>query len=285
MLAISNKYPSKRAFITGTASGLGEALSLLLAKDGWTIGMCDINEKGLVEIAEKVKQQGGQAITYLLDTSNRQQFEQVAQNFLREVGGIDLLINNAGVGDGAFFHQYSLEDWDWMIGINQMGVIYGCYFFVPRFQEQQKGHIINISSVASFSNGPGMSAYSLTKAAVRSLSETLYYELAPFNVNVSVVMPSFFKTNIMKNGRGSESRVLSSAKKLVENAQFDAHTIALEILKKAAQEKLNIILPKEGRRMFWLSRIFPSIYRKQILKIAYKLHKRTSSKKQAEKVN
>ncbi len=279
MLSISQQFPTKRAFITGTASGLGRELSLLLAKDGWTIGMCDINEDGLQAVKAEVEKQGGQALPYLLDTSNRQQFESVAKDYLAETEGIDLLINNAGVGDGEVFHEYSLDNWDWMVGINQMGVVYGCYFFVPILRKQKSGHIINISSAASFSNAPGMAAYSATKAAVRSLSETLYYELAPLGVKVSVAMPTFFKTNIMKHGKG---KMINTARKLVEESGIEADTIAREILAKAAAGKLHIVLPKQARKMFWVSRIFPSVFRKQLLKISEKMFKKGIQTKDAK---
>ncbi|MCI5080259.1 MAG: SDR family NAD(P)-dependent oxidoreductase [Saprospiraceae bacterium] len=279
MLSISQQFPAKRAFITGTASGLGRELSLLLAKDGWTIGMCDINENGLQAVKAEVEKQGGQALPYLLDTSNRQQFESVAKDYLAETGGIDLLINNAGVGDGEVFHEYSLDNWDWMVGINQMGVVYGCYFFVPILRKQKSGHIINISSAASFSNAPGMAAYSATKAAVRSLSETLYYELAPLGVKVSVAMPTFFKTNIMKHGKG---KMINTARKLVEESGIEADTIAREILAKAAAGKLHIVLPKQARKMFWVARIFPSVFRKQLLKISEKMFKKGIQTKDAK---
>lgn len=283
MLSLSKHFPQKRAFITGSASGLGKEFCLALAKDGWTIGMCDINEAGLDQVKGEIEAAGGKALPYLLDTANRAQFESVANDFLGEVGGIDLLINNAGVGDGELFHEYSLDNWDWMVGINQMGVVYGCYFFIPTFRKQKSGHIINIASAASFSNSPGMAPYSATKAAVRSISETLYYELHPLNVKVSVVMPTFFKTNIMKNARGS-SKIMKSASKLVDDSPIKASTIANEILTEAGKGKLNIVLPKEARRMFWLSRIFPKVFRKQLLKISYKLHKRGLTAKDVKEV-
>jgi NAD(P)-dependent dehydrogenase (short-subunit alcohol dehydrogenase family) len=96
MLQLSQRYPTKRAFITGGGSGLGKALCLELAKEGWTIGICDISRKGLDQTASAIKALGGQVLSYELDVSDRTAYEQVVDAYLQETNGIDLLINNAG---------------------------------------------------------------------------------------------------------------------------------------------------------------------------------------------
>ena len=138
MLQLTKKFPSKRAFITGAASGLGKEMSLLLAKDGWTVGMTDINESSLNQAAKLVNELGGKALTYSFDVSIEQQYTEVVDDYLSKTQGIDLLLNNAGVGDGGGIDEYSLDNWRWMIGINQMGVLYGCYLFVPAMKRQKK---------------------------------------------------------------------------------------------------------------------------------------------------
>ena len=135
MYPLSSFHPKKRAFITGAASGLGRALALELAGDGWTIGMADINPKELEEAAAAVKQQGGHTLVFPLDVSDKDQYAKVAAAFLEQAGGIDLLFNNAGVGDGSPFEEYSLDNYEWMVGINQMGVVYGCYYFIPAMKK------------------------------------------------------------------------------------------------------------------------------------------------------
>ncbi|HXH18501.1 MAG TPA: SDR family NAD(P)-dependent oxidoreductase, partial [Chitinophagales bacterium] len=129
MYQLSEKFSQKRAFITGAGSGLGRELCAELAKDGWTIGICDIAEKGLEETAELIAKAGGKPLPFQLDVSDRHRFKEVAENFLTRAGGIDLLMNNAGVGDAAVFEEYGLDNWEWLVGINQMGVVYGCHYF------------------------------------------------------------------------------------------------------------------------------------------------------------
>ncbi len=269
MLQLSGKYPEKRLFITGAASGLGFAFCQHFAKDGWTIGMSDIQAETLATAAKEIEATGATVFQYILDVSDKVAYEKVRQDYLNDVGGIDVLINNAGVGDGSPFHQYPLEDWEWMTGINQMGVLYGCHLFALDFLSQKKGHVINIASAAAYANAPGMGPYNMTKAAVYSLSETLFYEWSPLGIQISVVMPTFFKTNIMQYARGSKE-ALKSAEKLVTKSKYKAENISLEILEKAGKGKFEILLPKESRIGYRMKRWFPSIFRKQLFRLAAK---------------
>jgi NADP-dependent 3-hydroxy acid dehydrogenase YdfG len=247
MYQLTKQHPHKRAFITGAASGLGKAICLELAKDGWSIGMSDINAEQLAATAKEIETAGAKVFTYQLDVANRYQYENVAEQFLHDAGGIDLLFNNAGVGDGGKFEEYSLDNWEWMIGINQMGVVHGCFYFIPAMKKQQAGHIFNTASLAAVTCPPQMGAYNMTKAAVVAISETLYAELMDFNIRVSVIQPSFFKTNIIQSARGSEhtKKVMQI---LVDKSGVTAHEVAAEILNRAG-------------RMEWMDRIAPTWFR------------------------
>ncbi len=258
MLHISKRFPQKRAFVTGAGSGLGREFAKLLAADGWALGLTDINPNAL---SETVGMLGGNlnVQTCVFDVSDEQAYKMHAEKFLAMHKGIDLLINNAGVGDGAMFEEYSLENWKWIVGINQMGVIYGCHFFVPQMKLQQQGCIINIASAAAFAASGTMSAYSATKAAVLSLSETLFAELKSFNINVSVVMPTFFKTNIMQYHRGSEE-ARQIGNKMIEKSDLEANEVASKILNAAAKGKFYIVLPFVSKFLFAFKRLMPSLF-------------------------
>jgi NADP-dependent 3-hydroxy acid dehydrogenase YdfG len=253
---LSQTYPQKRAFITGAASGLGKALSLELAKDGWTIGITDINYEKLLETATEVKNLGGQPLPFELNVADKDQYAEVARDFLDQTQGIDVLFNNAGVGDGEEIGTYSLENWEWMIGINQMGVIYGCHYFVPVMKRQQSGHIINTGSAASFCAGARMATYNMTKAAVLALTETMFTELADYKIRASCIMPWFFKTNIMQYARGSEE-AQQMGKKMIEEAKMTAQEVAQEVLKKAGKAKLHILITPEAKFMWVYKRFSP----------------------------
>ena len=258
MYQLTKKYPQKRAFITGAASGLGRAFCEALAKDGWTICISDINEKQLQETKTLVNDLGGKAIAFGLDVADADNYKQVVDEFLKQTHGIDLLINNAGVGEGTPFEQYSIENWNWIVGINQMGVIHGCHYFVPIMMQQKSGHIINIASAAAFASAHTMSPYNVTKAAVLSLSETLYVEMKPHKVHVSAVMPTFFKTNIATHARGPKNEK-EIANYLVATSGIEPSFIADKVLRKAGNNQLYIVLPFASKFIWITKRLFPSI--------------------------
>lgn len=258
MLDISRKLPQKRAFITGGASGLGKALATILIKDGWRVGIADI---GAERLTETVSHLGPLAIPYFLDVANDVEYEKIAKHFIEKFGGIDLLVNNAGVGEGSTFEQYSAENWRWIVGVNQLGVIYGCKFFLPFMLKQKSGHIINIASAAAFSNLPRMAPYNVTKAAVLSLSETLFAEYSNQGIGVSVAMPTFFKTNVIRFARGRKEEQ-EMAHKLLATSGIDANEIAIQILRQAGKNKFYILLPLKAKFLFWLKKMFPNSFLK-----------------------
>lgn len=260
---LSKRFPKKRAFITGAGGGLGRVLSTELATNGWAIGISDINEAGLKETAEMIVKAGGKAHTYTLDVANSDQYETVAQEFLTTAGGIDVLINNAGVGDGGIFGEYKTENWKWIVGINQMGVVYGCHNFVPVMKKQKSGQIINIASAAAFMALPTMAPYNVTKAAVLALSETLYAELMQDNVDVSVVCPTFFKTNVMQHSRGDQAQK-KAGQKMVDKSGIEPIEVAQKILSEAGNKKFYIVHPFSAKVLFRIKRLFPKILLKTI---------------------
>ncbi len=263
MYQLSQSYPSKRAFITGAASGLGKAFSLELAMEGWTIGMADINIGQLDEAAAEVTAAGGKAISFHLNVSDKHEYKIVADSFLEQAGGIDLLFNNAGVGDGSAFEEYALENYDWMTGINQLGVVYGCYYFIPSMKKQKSGHILNTASAAAIGCAPTMGAYNMTKAAVVAISETLYGELMDFNIKVSCIQPTYFKTNVIQFARGG-ALVKKATQMFIDKSGLEAKEVAQEILIRAGKNELYIILPKAARKMWLMKRLFPTKFRKQV---------------------
>lgn len=261
MYQLSKKFPQKRAFITGAASGLGKSLALLLAKDGWKIGITDINEQALQNASTEIENAGGKTFQYVFDVSKKQDYQNAANDFLAKNGGIDLLINNAAVGDGGMFEEYSLENWDWITGINQMSVIYGSYFFVPVMKKQKAGHIINVASMAGIANMPNMSMYNITKAAVIAHAESLYVELAPFSVGVSLVLPTFFKSNIMQHNRGPE-HATAIGKVKAEKIAIGPEVVANKILVQSGSGKFYIFHPFQAVWVNWLKRLAPNFFLK-----------------------
>lgn len=251
--------PNKTAFITGAASGLGRAFTMELAMQGWKLGICDIDEANLAETKRMASEYSDQVSTYKLDVSDPVAFEIVSKQFLEEFKNIDLLVNNAGVGASGIFEEISVESWKKVIGVNQMSVVYGCKNFIPSLKQQKQGTIINIASAAAFTNLSVMGPYNASKAAVWALSETLYSELKTSGIHVSVVMPTFFKTNIMQHAEENyEGKKMGEL--MVATSGLEPEVVAKKILKGASKQKFYIVLPFQARFVRLFSRLFPGLF-------------------------
>jgi short-subunit dehydrogenase len=253
---LTQKHPDKCAFITGAGGGLGRAFCLALAKDGWTIGIADIKDEALAESKQLIEAAGGKAHLYKFDVAKKDDYKTAFDDYLSKTNGIDLLINNAGVGDGGLFGEYDLAHWDWITGINQMAAIYGSHYAVPVMKQQKSGHIISIASAAGLANMPNMSMYNVTKAAVISLMETLYAELYAFNVQASVVCPTFFRSNIMQFHKGDE-KSKKIGETIISRAKYSADEIAHFILTQAGNNKFYILHPYQAKLVFHIKRLIP----------------------------
>ena len=245
---------------------LGAAFSKLLAANGWTLHLADINLDSLESFKQTLQHDG--VHTYKLDVGDKIGYGNLADDLIKKGVKLDLLINNAGIGDAELFQEYKVDHWERMIRINLLGTYYGTHFLLPLIQAQ-KGIVVNIGSAAGFMNAPGMSAYNAAKAAVFALGETLHHELKCKGVHVSVVTPTFFKTNIMSEAKGSEQFV-HFAEKQMKYSTTNADEMARVILEQSAAGKFHIIHPKEARRAFFLKKWFPSLVAKQFDKMMKK---------------
>jgi short-subunit dehydrogenase len=254
--ALTKKYPGKRAFITGAGGGLGHNFARELAKAQWTIGMTDLDATQLEQAAEEVRQLGGTPVTYVFDVADFVPFEAAVKDFVSLHGGIEIGVNNAGVGCAGYLDEVSLETFERVVGINFMGAVHGCKLFVPLMKKAGAGHILNVASAAGFVSSPRMAAYNTTKAAVISLSETLRGELVSYNVLVSVLMPTFVRTNIGKNSLGAE-KYNQLAQKLVEESNVTAAQAVAKTFAKMADKALYIVLPEQAVFLWYFKRYFP----------------------------
>jgi NAD(P)-dependent dehydrogenase (short-subunit alcohol dehydrogenase family) len=238
-----------RMMITGAGSGLGREIALRWAREGWRLALADINEPGLAETLNMVREAGGDGFTLRCDVRDYSQLMALAQACEDKFGGIDVIVNNAGVASGGFFDELSLEDWDWQIAINLMGVVKGCKAFLPLL-ERSKGRIVNVASMAALMQGPAMSNYNVAKAGVVALSESLLIELQAQEVDVHVVCPSFFQTNLLDSFRGPTPAMKAQVGKLLESSPINAAQIADYIYQEIAKGEF-MILPHEQGRMAW----------------------------------
>ncbi len=188
----------KVAVITGAGSGIGRALAQMLAQKGCKLALADINENGLAETAASIQ---GDVLTQKLDVSNRAAVYAFADTVKAKYGSAHVVINNAGVAVSQTVDKLSYEDFEWLMGINFWGVVYGTKAFLPGMMAQNEGVIVNISSVFGIIAVPTQSAYNAAKFAVRGFTEALRHEVHGTGVKTVCVHPGGIKTNIVNSSR------------------------------------------------------------------------------------
>lgn len=188
----------RTAVVTGAASGIGRAIALALGRNGFSVGVLDINMEEAERTVRLVIDAGGSGKAFRCDVRDAGEVQAAADHFFGLWDEVGLLVNNAGIGGGGYMEELPLEEWGKIVGINFLGVIHGCRAFIPRMKARGAGHVVNTASIAGLMPVMGFSSYSSTKSAVVALSETLKVELAPFNIGVTVLCPSIIRTNIIK---------------------------------------------------------------------------------------
>ncbi|MGB1562909.1 MAG: SDR family oxidoreductase [Sinimarinibacterium flocculans] len=248
---------AQRIFITGGASGLGRALAERYARAGWRVCVGDIDDAAGSETAGALAQLGGDAHYLHCDVTRDADFEAAAAWLREHWGGVDVVVNNAGVAAAGGIAEMPMQDWLWSVDINLLGVVRGCRSFTPLLRAQGGGHLVNIASMAGLIHAPMMAAYNATKAGVVALSETLKIELAPDGIDVSVVCPGFFRTGIARNMRATGADVKHITHKLVDRAKTGADEIARQIFDGVARGDFHILTHADGRMAWRIKRHAP----------------------------
>lgn len=247
---MSSKIPTgARSVITGAGSGFGRAMALELAGRGARLLLTDISETGVEETCSLARAKGAEATSMIVDVRDPAQVEAMSARADQLWGGTDVLANNAGVAVAGAMGEIPLEDWRWQIDINLMGVIHGCHFFVPKMKKQNRGWILNVASLAGIVSAPMMGPYNVTKAGVIALSETLATELAPQDIRVTALCPSFFRTNIHKGAR-STAALSARTEKLVTRSKWSAEEIAAIALRGLERGEL-YVMPQQDAKAIW----------------------------------
>lgn len=265
--------PSRpRAVVTGAGSGLGRAFVLELAsREGARIVVTDVDGAAAETTSAEASARGAEVVTMRCDVANADEVEAAVAACEQRFGGIDLVVNNAGVALGGHVGEVPLDDWRWIVSINLMGVIYGCHAAAQRFRKQRSGHVINVASAAGLVASPNMAPYNTTKFGVVGLSEALYFELRPFDAGVTVVCPTFFPTNIVDSARGNDDQMKDMAKKLMAASKLDASDVARAALRSADKDELYCVPMTDGRAMWALKRLAPEQWQRRIAPAVLKL--------------
>ena len=202
-------YVGRTAVITGAGSGFGLETSRIAAKRGMNVVMADVQANALERAAAEIESLGAKVLAHRLDVSKAAEVEALGRAVESRFGAPHVVFNNAGVGAGGLIWESTLADWEWVIGVNVMGVAHGVRVFTPMMLDaaakdaSYEGHIVNTASMAGLLNPPNMGVYNVSKHAVVSLSETLYQDLrlVTDQIGASVLCPFFVPTGITESQR------------------------------------------------------------------------------------
>lgn len=235
----------KRVLITGGASGLGAAMA-----DAFRARGDDVLVADLTEVPDGIR----------LDVTSDDDWASALAWVQENWGGLDLLVNNAGIATGGRIDVVSLDEWRKVIDINLLGVVRGCRTFVPMMKAQGSGHILNTASLAGLVHPPAMSSYTAVKAGVVALSETLSYELQPYGIDVSALCPGFIRTPLAQSLAGSDAAMDAIAARLINKSPYTAEQVAAAVIKGLDGRKMVILPDPAARKAVWTKRFARPLY-------------------------
>lgn len=272
-----------RIVITGGGSGLGRAIALRFAREGWRIAIADINEQGAAETLQLVEDAGASGFTQACNVREATDFEGLAQRLRDEWGGVDVVVNNAGIASAGSVVESRYSDWDTTMDINLMGVVRGCRELVPLLIAQGAGHVVNTASFAAIATPPGMAAYNVSKAAVVALSESLRAEIIDQGVDVSVACPSFFKTNLADSMISPDPAMKAVTEMIMARMPVSAEDVADDIYHAVMKRRFMVITHKDSRLQWRMKRAAPEFFYKMVrerVKPRFEMLKKAQAKKQ-----
>jgi NAD(P)-dependent dehydrogenase (short-subunit alcohol dehydrogenase family) len=249
------------AVVTGAASGIGRALAVDLVQLGTQLALADVNTAGLEETRALLGK--ATARTYTVDVSKASAVEDFARTVERDFGRASLLINNAGVALMGTLAEVSIEDMQWLLGINFWGVVHGCKFFLPLLQREPDAHIVNVSSIFGLIGPPGQTAYAASKFAVHGFSQSLREELrATSAIKVTSVHPAGIATPIAHRARAGHGVTAAARQEAEEYFQKVALIMPEEasrvIIKGILGNKNRVLIGADAYRIDRIQRLFPA---------------------------
>ena len=264
----------KVVLVTGAASGIGRATANVFAREHAKLILCDKNDDGLHEVVREVAPHVDHVEHRCIDVSDGAAMAAFADDVHSRFDALDVLVNNAGVGQSGGLLDMTLEDWDWVLKINLGGVLHGCHFFVPKMVERgQGGHVVNVSSVFGFFAPPGTIGYCTAKFGVFGFSESLRGELEPHGIGVSTICPGMINTDIVKNGKyhGDHAKRRDKVVEMFAQRGHPPSVVADAILSAVKRNRAVVPAAPEAWAFWYAKRFLPD----QFAAIARVISKRT----------
>jgi NAD(P)-dependent dehydrogenase (short-subunit alcohol dehydrogenase family) len=255
--------PQRKVLITGAGSGLGRALAERHALRGDAVACADL-DRGRAE-ATCAALPGSGHLAFAVDVGSDESMQELADEVRAVWGGVDVLYNNAGIASGGPMVETTMAEWRRILEVDLLGVVRGCRLFLPGMLAARRGAIVNTASFAGLAGAPGIMSYGVAKAGVVALSEQLRAEVEPQGVRVSVICPSFFRTNLMDGALGSE-RVRGMALRMMDTSPDTLDGVADAVFADVERGTF-LILPTRREPMRWrIKRWFPQYYFRKLLK-------------------
>ena len=258
------------AVVTGAGGGLGRALAVELASRGCHLALVDIAPEALEATAKAASREPVRISQHTADVTDPERMRALPAEVLEAHGGVNLLVNNAGITIQKSFATHSLGDWERMIGINLWGVLHGCHFFREALLAADAAHVVNLSSMSAFAGLPGQSSYCATKSAVQALSESLFAEWHLDGIGVTSVHPGAIRTEMIQ-ATLAESDDVEAARRNYELAQrmgVDPEHAARKIVEAIQKGKVRVRIGRDALVLDWLKRIAPTRIHRLMLRIA-----------------
>ncbi len=249
------------AVVTGAGSGIGRAFARELARRGGRVVCADLDETAAKETVTAIEAAGGEALAVACDVADVAQVQGLHDTAIDWLDRAPrLVVNNAGIGAGGkVVGETPLADWQRTLGVNLWGVINGCHVFVPTLRRSGTGGVINVASAAGFTAAPRMAAYNVSKAGVVSLSETLAAELAGTGIAVTVLCPTFVRTNIF-DGELIDPGAAGMARRIARLAGFSADRVARTTLDAHDKGRLYVVPQLDAQLLWRTKRLLPAPY-------------------------
>ena len=255
----------RHALITGGAQGLGRQFCHHLADNGWHVCIADVDLASAHETLAEIEARGGRGQVRELDVTDLTMWEAVVADLRRQWPRLDLVVNNAGIAGAGEFIDTSPADFRRILDVNLLGVVNGCHAVVPWMIETAPGgHLVNVASIAPWLSAPTMSAYNSAKAGVVALSETLCGELARYGIGVTVVMPGFFRSELVRKGKFSDERLRHLALQYASRSTFTAADVVNQTMRAVARGKLYVVTGRKANLAWRLKRWAPRLFQRYV---------------------
>ncbi|HEX8140058.1 MAG TPA: SDR family NAD(P)-dependent oxidoreductase [Pyrinomonadaceae bacterium] len=263
------RLEGRTAVVTGAASGIGRAIAVSLARRRCHLALADIDDEGLAQTAGQVRASGVRVTRHHLDVADRAAVSEFPARVADEHGGVDLLVNNAGVAVGGTFEQVSEQDFEWLFEINFWGVVRMTRAFLPALHGSDDARIVNLSSVFGLIAPPGQVAYAASKFAVRGFSEALRHELEGSRIGVTVVHPGGVATSIAEKARvplGVSSEEMARRREQFRKALRLPPEVAGEaIIRGVERREARVLVGTDARVLSLIARALPVSYWKLLV--------------------